>query len=77
MICLLILMFPRLSKMYSEVHNLAIQELSRNIDKKFRTEPIAQDSHFTKSSGWLTVLLGCPRTPQDTTFNYLNRWKLP
>ena len=47
-ICLLILMFPSATglicqKMYSEVHNLAIQELSRNIDKKFRTEPIAQD----------------------------------
>ena len=72
-ICLLILMFPSATglvcqKMYSEVHNLAFQGPSWDIDKKFGTEPIAQERCFTKSSRWLTVLSGCPRTPRGTPF---------
>jgi len=60
---------PRLSKKkYSEVHNLAFQGPSWDIDKKFGTEPIAQERCFTKSSRWLTVLSGCPRTPRGTPF---------
>ena len=72
-ICLLILMFPSATglvcqKKYSEVHNLAFQGPSWDIDKKFGTEPIAQERCFTKSSRWLTVLSGCPRTPRGTPF---------
>ena len=55
-ICLLILMFPSATglvchKMYSEVHNLMIQGPSWDIDKKFGTEPIAQERCFTESNG--------------------------
>ena len=81
-ICLLILMFPSATglvcqKMYSEVHNLAFQGPSWDIDKKFGTEPIAQERCFTKSSRWLTVLSGSPRNTTGYSVRYMNRWKLP
>ena len=51
-----ILIFPSATglvcqKKYSEVHNLTIQGPGWNIDKKFGTEPIAQERCFTESSG--------------------------
>ena len=81
-ICLLILMFPSATglvcqKMYSEVHNLAFQGPSWDIDKKFGTEPIAQERCFTKSSRWFTVLSGSPRSTTGYSVRYMNRWKLP
>ena len=49
---------------------IRIRNLVRTIEEKFGTEPIAQEPRFTKSSKWLAVMLGCPRTPRGTTFNY-------
>ena len=48
-------------KKYSEVHNLAVQGPSWDIDKKFGTEPIAQERCFTKSSRWLTCTVRQPQ----------------
>ena len=66
--CSLVQQASSVKRKYSEVHNLAFQGPSWDVDKKFGTEPIAQERCFTKSSRWLTVLSGCPRTPRGTPF---------